>query len=144
VSKGLLSITEVEGPVTTDRLYSVFIKAAAGPDRVTRQARQDLNKALFTLSTHVAIEEFDSPETNWPQRVVRLQGTPPVIVRTLGPRDLYTVPLNEVAEKIRRYEEMKSRVSAEGLMRHVLDEYGLVRLTTNAEAYLRKALQLLD
>ncbi len=142
VSKALLSIIEVEGPVTTDRLYSVFIKAA-GFVRVTRQARHVLNRSLFKLDSEIAIDEFDNPETNWPQRVIRLRGTVPVTVRALGPRELYKVPLNEVAEKMRRFESKSSRVSTEELMRHVLDEYGLVRLTSNTEAYLATALQLL-
>lgn len=143
VSKGLHAIIEVEGPLTTDRLFTVLIRAA-GFVRVTRQARQILNQALFKLESDIAIDEFENPETNWPQRVLRIRGTPPVVVRTLGPRDLYTVPLNEVAEKMRRLENSKSRVSTEELMRHVLDEYGLVRLTTNTEAYLREALHLLE
>ena len=139
----LLRIIEAEAPLTTDRAYKLFIKGA-GFSRVTKQARRPLNSALFHLAGRITIDEFENPQTNWPQRVVRLPNTPAVVVRNLGDRDLYEVPLNEIAELMRRKRGQHERTPSEALMRHVLDTYGLVRLTARAETYLRAAIQLLE
>jgi hypothetical protein len=90
------------------------------------------------------IDEFENPETNWPQRVVRVPDTPAVIVRELGDRDLYEVPYNEIAEVMRLKRAQRPSMSHEDLMRYVLDTYALVRLTSRALRYLQAAISLLD
>ena len=70
--------------------------------------------------------------------VLRPAGSPEVRVRELGPRALDEVPLDEVAELMRRL----SAAGAADLKRAVLDAYGLVRLTTKADEYLERAVIL--
>jgi very-short-patch-repair endonuclease len=139
----LLRIIAAEGPITTDRAYTLYVKGA-GSSRVTKQARRPLNSALFHLALRVVIDEFENPETNWPQRVVRLPDTPAVVVRELGDRDLYEVPLNEITRLIQPKRGQRPSMTDEDLMRYVLDSYGLVRLTSRALSYLRAAISLLD
>jgi very-short-patch-repair endonuclease len=139
---GLEAVVVVEGPVTADRAYSLFIKAA-GFDRVTRAVRSALNRALHSLRTQILIEEFVSPATNWPQAVLRMPGTEPVNVREIGPRDLYDVPLNEIASLMDII--MAGRFpprNDEALMREVLDRYNLVRLTPKVQSYLEAAIDM--
>jgi hypothetical protein len=61
-------------------------------------------------------------------------------VRELGPRTLDEVPLDEVAELMDRL----ATAGADDLKRAVLDTYGLVRLTTKADEYLERALDLAE
>jgi very-short-patch-repair endonuclease len=143
VAQHLMSIVEVEGPLTTDRAYRLYIRAA-GFSRVTKQARGPLNRALFHLGSRVVFDELTNPETNWPQRVVRIPGTPPVVVRRLGDRDLYEVPLNEIAELMLMGRRERVSSTREQLMRYVLDTYGLSRLTRRAEIYLEAAVELIS
>ena len=162
----LLDIVSTEGPVTAGRAYRLYIRGA-GSSKVTQRARAPLEQALgrLTLRGQVDIDELDnSGET---QQVLRLAGTPAVVVRELGERSLYEVPLNEIAELMahKRRELMGRagageqpshavadvirqaalrRASPDRLMRAVLDTYGLIRMTQAADQYLTAALALLE
>jgi hypothetical protein len=60
-------------------------------------------------------------------------------VRELGPRTLEEVPLDEIAELMRRL----GTSDEAALKRGVLQAYGLVRLTQRADEYLGLAVGLL-
>ena len=164
VAEHLLEIVTVEGPVTADRAYRLYIRGA-GSSKVTQRARAPMEQALgrLRLRGQVEVEELDNAGES--QQVLRLTGTPAVVVRELGERSLYEVPLNEIAELMRhkRHELMGRaggqpahavagviqqaalrRASPDRLMRAVLDAYDLIRMTQAAEQYLTAALTLLD
>ncbi len=139
---GLEAIVAVEGPVTADRAYQLFIKGA-GFDRVTRQVRSALNVALTSIRSKIEADEFDNPLTNWPQRVLRLPGTPPVVVRELGMRDFYQVPLNEIRALMEvLHDGSLDEEDDAAIKRRVLDSYDLVRHTAKVDQYLGAALRL--
>ena len=166
IASHLLDIVSTEGPITADRAYRLYIRGA-GSSKVTQRARAPMEQALgrLTLRGQVDVDDFDSGGE--PQQVLRLAGTPAVVVRELGERSLYEVPLNEIAKLMahKRRELMGRagageqpahavadvirqaalrRASPERLMRAVLDSYGLIRMTQAAEQYLSAALALLD
>ena len=166
VASHLLEIVTAEGPVTADRAYRLYIRGA-GSSKVTQRARAPMEQALgrLTLRGQVDVDEFDN--AGEPQQVLRLTGTPAVVVRELGERSLYEVPLNEIAELMahERRELMGRagageqpahavadvirqaalrRASPDRVMRAVLDSYGLIRMTQTAEQYLTAALALID
>jgi hypothetical protein len=127
----LLEIVHAEGPVLAERAYRLYVKASGGK-ALTSIARAPLSGAAFRLRQAGAIEfEGDAD-------VLRPAGTPAVRVRELGPRALDEVPLREVAELMRRLRA----AGATELPRAVLDTYGLVRMTSKAEAFLHDAEQL--
>ncbi len=160
----LLEIVTAEGPVTADRAYRLYIRGS-GSSKVTQRARAPMEQALgrLTLRGQVEVAEFDN--AGEPQQVLRLTGTPAVVVRELGERSLYEVPLNEIAELMAHQrrellgraggaqpahavadvirQAALRRASPERLMRGVLDSYGLIRMTQAAEQYLTAALALL-
>ena len=166
IATHLLEIVTAEGPVTADRVYRLYIRGA-GSSKVTQRARAPMEQALgrLTLRRLVETEEFDNGGET--QQVLRLAGTPAVMVRELGERSLYEVPLNEIAELMahKRRELMGRagageqpahavagviqqaalrRASPDRLKRAVLDAYGLIRMTQAADQYLDGALVLLD
>ena len=164
VAEHLLEIVTVEGPVTADRAYRLYIRGA-GSSKVTQRARAPMEQALgrLRLRGQVEVEELDN--AGEPQQVLRLTGTPAVAVRELGERSLYEVPLNEIAELMRhKRQELMGRAggqpahavagviqqaalrraSPDRLMRAVLDTYDLIRMTQAAEQYLTAALILLN
>ena len=161
----LLEIVTAEGPVTADRAYRLYIRGS-GSSKVTQRARAPMEQALgrLTLRRQVDIDEFDNGGET--QQVLRLAGTAAVVVRELGERSLYEVPLNEIAElMVHRRRELMGRAggdqpthavadvirqaalrraSPERIMRTVLDTYGLIRMTQAADQYLTAALTLLE
>jgi hypothetical protein len=124
----LLEIISAEGPILADRAYRLYVRASGGK-ALTTIARAPLSGAVFRLRGAGAIE-FEGDAA-----VLRPAGTPTVRVRELGPRQLDEVPLEEVAELMRRLRA----AGAGDLPRAVLDAYGLVRMTAKAEEYLAHA-----
>ena len=166
IATRLLEIVTAEGPVTADRAYRLYIRGA-GSSKVTQRARAPMAQALgrLTLRGQVEVDELDNAGEVQP--VLRLTGTPAVVVRELGERSLYEVPLNEIAElAIHTRTELMGRAGAgdqpahavagaiqqaalrraspERVKRAVLDGYGLIRMTQAAEQYLDAALALHD
>ena len=141
---GLRRIIETEGPVTTDRAYKVYIRGS-GSTRVTKLVRSKLTQAVNRLldQNQVHIDELAGPGGGASQRVLRVPGSAPVVVREIGSRDLYEVPLNEVVALMERRIDMHPGASHEELMRYVLDTYGWKRLTDKARTYLTDAIRLM-
>jgi hypothetical protein len=130
----LLTIVETEGPILATRAYRLYVRASGGK-ALTTIARAPLSGSAYRLRQQGQIE-ISLPEENPGQEdeVLRVAGSPDVRIRELGPRALDEVPLGEVAALM-----AKLRANGTGeadLARAVLDTYGLVRMTTKAEAYL--------
>ena len=166
IATRLLEIVTSEGPVTAERTYRLYIRGA-GSSKVTERARAPMEQALGRLRLRGQVEVDELGNVGDVQPVLRLSGTPAVVVRELGGRSLYEVPLNEIAELMghKRRELMGRagasdqpahavadviqqavlrRASPERVKRAVLDGYGLIRMTQAAEQYLDAALALLD
>jgi hypothetical protein len=141
LARHMKSVVEVEGPVTADRIYKLVLKAA-GFVKVTRPVRHQLNRALFAMRG-IDIREHRNPHTHWPQRVARLDGTPEAAVRELGDRDLYEVPLDEIATLMEDLTGGQRPRSTEDIKRRILDAYAGKKLTNKASQYLDAALDLL-
>jgi hypothetical protein len=131
IMAALTEIVAAEGPILADRAYGLYNKASGGK-KLTTIARAPLSGAAYWLvKEHKLVMDGD---------VLRLPDTPPVRVRTLGPRTLDEVPLAEVAELMRRL----NVADPAARKRAVLDAYGLIRLTGKADEYLGEAAALLE
>ncbi|HEX8084763.1 MAG TPA: AAA family ATPase [Solirubrobacteraceae bacterium] len=125
IMEAMLEIVAAEGPVLATRAYAIYNKAAGGK-KLTSVARAPLSNSIYHLAREgkVVLDEDD---------VVRLPDTAAVVVRELGPRELIEVPLDEIAELMRRLGPQ------DDLKRAVLNTYGLIRMTARAEQYLAAA-----
>ena len=142
---GLRDIIAAEGPITTDRLYNRYVRGA-GYKRVTEPVRRRLDAGVEHLvrGREIEVDEFADPlNEGGVQRVVRRAGTAAVVVREIGDRDLYQVPLNEIAELLGRRIRRFPTSSEEQLMRHVFDRYGRKSLTKKARGYLESAIRIM-
>jgi hypothetical protein len=126
----MLEIIAAEGPMLANRAYALYNRASGGK-KLTTIARAPLSSAIYWLAQQRDIAMEDE--------VVRMPDQPAVRVRELGPRTLEEVPLDEIAELMRRLRDAGARDEA-GLKRGVLQAYGLIRLTTRADEYLGQAL----
>lgn len=131
----LLEVVAAEGPVLADHAYRQIVRAGGGR-ALTTIARAPLSGAAHRLKAAGAIELVVDDG----REVLRPAGSPPVRVRELGPRALDEVPPSELAELVRRL----AAAGATDLPRAVLDAYGLVRMTSKAEALLQRAMEVAD
>ena len=140
----LRRMIETEGPITADRAYRLYVRGS-GSTRVTKLARRKLDVALKRLldQNQVQIDELETDPEDHTQRVLRVPGTSAVSVREIGSRDLYEVPLNEVAGLIAQRLDRYPKASHDQLMRYVLNTYGWRRLTDKARSYLTAAIRLM-
>jgi dethiobiotin synthetase len=122
IMEALLEIIAAEGPIVATRAYALYNRASGGK-KLTTIARAPLSSALHWLKQEGKVVFEDD--------VARLPDQPAVRVRELGPRTLEEVPLDEIAELMRRLGGPDKRA--------VLDAYGLVRLTQRADEYLSAA-----
>jgi dethiobiotin synthetase len=143
IMAALLEIVAAEGPILADRAFGIYNRAAGGK-KLTTTARAPLSSAAYWLSREGKIVLVGSDEAPWQaEDLLRMPDAPPVVVRELGPRPLDEVPLDEIAELMRRLKAARHLPDDPSLKRAVLDTYGLVRLTARADEYLGLAIGLL-
>jgi dethiobiotin synthetase len=142
IMAALEDIVAAEGPLTATRAYSLYNRASGGR-KLTSAARAPLSSALNWLAREGKVALVREADLPWQgDDVVRMPDHPEVRVRELGPRELIEVPLDEIAELMRRLRAAHGVADETGLKRAVLSAYGLVRLTARADEYLGLALDL--
>jgi AAA domain len=142
IMAAILSIVEAEGPMRASRAYALYNRAAGGK-KLTTIARAPLSSAAYWLAREERLVLTPADDIPWQEDdLLRSPDAPSVHVRELGPRTLEEVPLDEIAELMRRLAGTGLSGDA-ALKRGVLQAYGLVRLTTRADEYLGRALGLL-
>lgn len=140
IMEALLDIIGTEGPMLASRAYALYNRAAGGK-KLTSVARAPLANSVYHLAREGTLALVRADDAPWQgDDQVRLPDAPEVLVRELGPRELIEVPLDEVAELMRR---LTATGQAEDLKRAVLTTYGLTRMTARAEQYLTTAEELL-
>lgn len=134
---GLLQIVAIEGPMSAERLYRIFVKGA-GRQRVGRQSRSALNKALWRALREGLLEERnETGRSGLKERVLRKAGSPPVLVRPRGDREFVEIPPSEIATVMLRLTRQNPTLRGRELYRVVLDFFEIRRLTPNIEQRLR-------
>ena len=142
IMAALAEIVAAEGPLTATRAYGLYNRASGGR-KLTTAARAPLSSALYWLAREGKVALVREADVPWQgDDVVRMPDHPEVRVRELGPRELIEVPLDEIAELMRRLRAAQGVSDATGLKRAVLSTYGLIRLTARADEYLGLALDL--
>ncbi len=137
VVSGLLSIVEHEGPMTVYRACRLYVKSSGG-QRVGKLYRESLHKAVRRASRDERVAIVNESESkDLDDHVVRVLGTPRVVVRPAGPRDFSEIPPSEIAAVMRELLSRTPTVEDSDLFRQVLTFYGTRRLTANIEERLR-------
>jgi very-short-patch-repair endonuclease len=140
IEHSILDIVSIEGPVSTARAYRAYARAC-GIQRVSKLARQELNRALSRLAKSQRIV-VDRPagQSGFAGAVLRQPDSPPVRVRERGPRDFEEIPLNELSAHLSRARS-DGHADPEGAMRTVLARLGLSRMTTRVRELFIQAQQ---
>jgi dethiobiotin synthetase len=144
IMDAMLEIVGAEGPMTATRAYSLYNRASGGR-KLTSVARAPLSSSIYWLAQERKVVLVRGDDIPWQDDdVVRMPDSPAVRVRELGPRALEEVPLDEIAELVRRLRAAGGAGDATEAKRAVLNAYGLVRLTSRADEYLGLTLGLAD
>ena len=136
VLSDLVEIVGAEGPIYALRLYQLHAKAAGG-SRVGSEMRQQYNRLVRRALQAGSLRLIDDDLPGMIDKTLYLPGTPPVVVRELGPRKLIEVPRSEVA----------TLAGALGIpdpaatKRAVLDAFGLIRMRQRTSDYLDDCLR---
>ena len=141
VEDALRKIIETEGPVVTERVYRVYIRASS-LRKAGRQVRKSLDKVLKNLEGRkiIAIIGRGSGE-GYAGATIRLTDSPIVILRDRGDRDLDEIPVEELAEMYRLTRAKNPDGEEESVHRDLLSRYGLTRMTTGVRDRLNEAAQ---
>ena len=127
----LVEIVSIEGPVVARRAYSL-LNSCAGNSRLGRRIHHSLNMAsLEAVRMGKLVESNPLQLDGRIDLVLRLPGTPAVVLRERGPRDLREVPPDELSVVLQTL----------GEKRKLLELYGLKRLTPETDSYLDRCLE---
>jgi very-short-patch-repair endonuclease len=133
--EGIVSIVTSEGPVVTDRVYELYVRASGGR-RVTKPVRETLEKATDAAVKKGQLEQVRDKVAGRTVRTLHSPGTSPVVPRRRGERELEHIPPTEVAAAARQILTDNPQINDTGLMRTLLSVFERVRLTSNATAFL--------
>ena len=128
IMEAMLEIVAAEGPMLASRAYALYNRASGGK-KLTTIARAPLSSSIHWLAQERKVV-LDG-------EVVRMPDQPAVRVRELADRTLEEVPLDEIAELMRRLGPVPDPKRA------VLNAYQLIRMTQRADEYLNHAMELL-
>jgi hypothetical protein len=141
VSEGIVRIIEVEGPVVAKRVCDIYLRGC-GIRRMGRELKSIMNKALAHAIREGRIVSVDETEKGGLLfSVVRVKGSPPIRLRTRGPRTFDEIPPSELHAAARYLAQCNGlSFGSEEHMRVILDWFDLKRLTTQVNTMLRNIL----
>ncbi len=140
VAEALVEIVRAEGPILASRVYELYVRANGG-QRVGWALRYGLGQATGVAVRRGWLAELPGVQPGRENRTLYLPGTPQVVPRFRGERELEQIPVSEVAEVIRRAWQRDPTLAGETLKRTLLAIYERARLTTSASLFLDRCMR---
>ena len=143
VSEGLVRIIEIEGPVVAKRVYDTYLRGC-GIKRLGREIRGTMNKALaHAIRQERVVSEDEAAKGGLLFSVVRMTGSPPIKLRSRGPRSFEEIPPSELQLLARYVVERHGFASgSEDHLRAVLEFLDLKRLTTQVDTRFKEIMKI--
>ncbi len=145
VQDALLKIVSAHGPMPCHYAYQIYAQYA-DIGRLSKPMRRALNRAAAAAVRAGLIEQENEYQTkDQINRIVRIAGSPKVVMRPRGDRTLYDIPPSEIAAlmwNITGKSKVVGHYSREIIFRRVLEGYDLIRLTEKAKGVLEVAYQI--
>lgn len=135
IIEGIVDIVTGEGPVVTDRVYELYLRASGGI-RVTKPVRDALDQATDSAVTRGLLQQIRDNMTNRSVKTLYLPSTPSVVLRRRGDRELEHIPPTEVAAAARHTLNQDPGINDSELKRLLLVAFERVRMTNIASAFL--------
>jgi very-short-patch-repair endonuclease/phosphopantetheinyl transferase (holo-ACP synthase) len=142
VSEGIMRIVEVEGPMLAKRAYNTYLRGC-GILRMGHELKSTMNKALaHAIRQGRVISENEANQSGILFSVIRVHGTPPIRLRSRGPRAFEEIPPSELQIVARHLIERHGfSPGSDEHLRAVLECFDLKRLTTQVGAALLEILE---
>ena len=137
IIEGIVDIVSGEGPVVTDRAYELYVRASGG-HRVTKPVRHALDQATAAALGRGLLDKTQDRVTGRSVRTLYLPGTPPVVLRRRGDRELEHIPPTEVAAVARHILDRDTGINNSELKRLLLIAFERVRMTKPASAWIHR------
>lgn len=134
----LVEIVGHEGPAMALRVCQLHRKASGG-QRLGKLIKVEYGEIVRSALIAGRLE-CAGDRTDLSSMVLFVPGSPRVVVRTLGDRDFWEVPNDEVRLLIASFDRPESPVGA--VVRRAADFYEVGRLTTQIEEHLTECLRL--
>ena len=131
----IVDIVTSEGPVVTDRVYELYVRASGG-HRVTTSVRDALSHATDRAIGRGMLQKIKDGVISRSAKTLYLPGTPPVVLRRRGDRELEHIPSTEVAAVARHILDCDIGISDSELKRLLLIAFERVRMTKAASDFL--------
>ena len=139
----LAEVAECEGPIVAIRAYRL-INRASGSQRLTAPARKALNRACAAAARKGLLATTNPLQREGQSHLVlRSPGSPEIIVRERGPRELEELPPDEVAAMLRLLGTDTVATDPEALKRQLLETLNWVRLTKRVSGFLDQCIALI-
>jgi len=142
LSESIVGIIEVEGPVIAKRVYDIYLRGC-GIKRMGHELKSNLNKALsHAIGQGSIVHEDEAGKDDLVYSVVRVKGSPPIRLRSRGPRSFEEIPPSEL-QVVARYllEQHGFTPGSDEHLRAILDCFDLRRLTTQVGATMLDILE---
>jgi Cdc6-like AAA superfamily ATPase len=142
VSEGIVRIVEVEGPVIAKRAYDIYLRGC-GIRRMGHELKSTMNKALaHALRQGQLASENELTKSGLLFSVIRANGSPPIRLRTRGPRTFEEIPPSEL-QVVAMYLAERDGFSSgsDEHLRAMLECFDLKRLTTQVGTTLLEILE---
>jgi len=142
VSEGIVRIIEVEGPVLAKRVYDIYLRHC-GIKRMGHELKRTMNKALaHAIRQGRVVSEDEAAKSGLLFSVVRAKGSPPIRLRSRGPRSFEEIPPSEL-QVVAMYLAERHGFSSgsDEHLRAVLECFDLKRLTTQVGTTLLEILE---
>ena len=142
VADGLCLIIETEGPIIAKRAYDIYLRGC-GIKRLGGELKSTMNKALASIMRQGrVISENEPGNSGLIFSTVRSKGSPPVKLRSRGPRTFEEIPPGELRAIGKHLSETRDmRCGSDEHLRAILECFDLKRLTTQVGTTL---LEILD
>jgi very-short-patch-repair endonuclease len=137
----IIDIVTGEGPVVTERVYDLYVKASGG-HRVTKPVRDALEEAVDNAVRKGLLQQIRDNAAGRRVRTLYLPGTPPVDMRRRGDRELQHIPPTEVAAVARYIVEQDPGIDDHDLQRALLAAFDRSRSSDSASAFLDDCIAL--
>ena len=141
VADGLCWIIDTEGPMIAKRAYDIYLRGC-GIKRLGGELKSTMNKALAsTIRQGRVVSENEPGDTGLIFSTVRSKGSPPVKLRSRGPRTFEEIPPGELRAVGKHLSETRHmRCGSDEHLRAILECFDLKRLTTQVGTTLLKIL----
>jgi hypothetical protein len=142
VSEGIVRIIEVEGPVVAKRVYDIYL-LGCGIKRMGNELKKTLNKALaHAMREGRVVSENEAAKSGMLFSIVRVKGSPPIRLRSRGPRSFEEIPPSELNVLARLLVQRQGfTFGSEAHLRAILECFDLKRLTTQVDTTLKEILE---